>query len=138
MRDRKARSFVAIMVVIAISALLLRTAIEQIIRFNIAQNEANASAALKLISAALENYAKDYLGAYPQNLSLLTQHNPPYLDRNYFADSPLKGYYFGCSRLEASGYSCSAAPVKCQLGGNKIYTIITGGVSASEGCSKKE
>lgn len=126
------------MVIIAISSLTLRIAIEQIIRINIAQNESNAQTTLKLISAALENYAKDHLGAYPDKSSLLNQDNPRYLDKDYLAESPAKGYDYSCSRLESSGYSCAANPVKCNLTGKMTYTVTTGGLIVSEECIKKE
>lgn len=138
MKDTRARSFVTIMVVIAISSLLLRIAIEQIIKINISQNESNASSTLKLISTALENYAKDHLGVYPSELSALTQTSPPYLDKDYIASSTIKGYNYSCSRLEPSGYSCSANPTRCGLTGNMIYTISSGGLLISEVCSRKE
>lgn len=138
MRNNRARSFVTIMIIIAVSALVLRIAVEQIIKINIAQNESNAQSSLRLISTALENYAKDHLGAYPQNLSVLIQETPRYLDRDYLADSPLKGYDYNCLRLDASGYSCSANPVKCNLSGRMTYSVTTGGLIISEDCSRKE
>jgi len=138
MKNTKARSFVAIMIALAVSSLLLRIAIEKIIKINISQNESNAQTTLKLISTAIENYAQDHLGVFPVNLSVLTQNHPPYLDKDYIAQTPLKGYNYSCPRFEPSGYSCSAIPVKCQLTGKMIYTITTGGLLISEECSKKE
>lgn len=138
MKDKEGRSFVAIMIVIAVSALLLRTTIEELIKINIAQNESSAAATLKLISTALENYAADNKGVFPASLSLLRQNTPPYLDRNYVNDFPVKGYSYSCVRLEPSSYSCSAVPVKCGLTGKMMYTIATGGALVSEECNKKE
>ena len=138
MRDTKARSFVAIIVIIAVSSLILRVAVEQIIKINISQNESYASSTLKLISTALENYAQDHLGAFPQDISALTQTRPAYLDKDYIVSSPVKGYNYSCARLEASGYSCIAGPTKCGLTGNMIYTITTGGLLISEKCGEKE
>ena len=135
--DKKGRSFVTIMIVIAVCALLLRIAIERLIKINITQNGSDASVTLKLISAALENYAKDNHGIFPPELSLLTKTSPPYLERDY-TQFPLKGYNFSCSRLEPSSYSCSAVPIKCRLTGNTIHTVTTGGLLVSEECSKKE
>jgi len=123
---------------VAFCALLLRIGIEKLISINIAQNESSASLTLKLISTALENFARDKNGAYPEKLSLLTNTKPPYLDKSYISDFPVKGYYLNCSRLEPSGYNCSAVPVKCRLTGNAIYTISTGGALESEDCIKKE
>jgi hypothetical protein len=138
MIDRKAKSFVAIMVILALSALVLRIAVEEIIKISIARNQSNASMTLKLISAALENYAKDKSGVYPVSIAALTQVKPSYLDRDYLAYSPIKGYEFSCSRIDATGYSCSASPIKCNLTGKKLYTIASGGIFVSEDCSKKE
>jgi type II secretory pathway pseudopilin PulG len=138
MIDKKARSFVMIMMVIAVCALVLRVLIERLIKINITQNESNAAVTLKLISAALENYAKDNLGAYPTNFSLLAQTKPPYLDKDYLVKSPLKGYNYSCLRFEPSGYSCSASPTRCKLTGNTVYTITTGGSLISEVCERKE
>ncbi len=135
---KNGKSFVTIMIVIAVLALFLRIVIERLIDFNIAQNESNAQGVLRLISAALENYAKDNQEAYPTSISFLTRPKPPYLDRDYVTQSPLKGYNFSCPRLEASGYSCTASPTRCKFTGNAAFTIATGGLMASQECEKKE
>jgi len=129
---------VMLMIAIAVFALFLRITVERLLKINIAQNESYAQATLKLISTALENYAKDHLGAYPANISLLVQDNPRYLDRDYLAESPVKSYDYSCLRLDVSGYSCSAAPVKCNFSGRMVYAVTTGGVVISQECSKKE
>jgi len=138
MKNIKGRSFVAIMIIVAVTSLLLRFGIEQLIKINIIQNESVAQATLKLISTALENYAKDNRAAFPSSLSLLVRSNPAYLDQDYISKSPIRGYEYSCSRLEPSGYACSAAPIKCDLSGRAIYTITTGGSLVLEECSKKE
>lgn len=138
MKKTIGKSFVMIMVIIAICALLLRIAIKQIIKLNISQNESHASDTLKLISTALENYAKDNRGVFPVNLSVLTQGKPAYLDKDYIKLSHLRGYDFSCSRLESVGYSCTAIPMKCKLSGNTIYNVITGGTLISDECGKGE
>ncbi len=139
--DNRGKSFIAIMVIIAITAFVLRIVIDKVIKISIVQNEANASATLKLISAALENYAKDN-HVYPANLDLLTQSRPAYLDKDYIKQSPLlgyiKGYNYNCSRLDTSGYSCLAIPVSCGLTGKKVYSVVTGGLLISDECNKKE
>lgn len=138
MKDRKARSFVMIMIIIAISAFVLRIAIEEIIKISIEQNDSNAQTTLKLISTALENYAKDNKNAFPSKLDSLTEGQSRYLDKDYITLSPVKGYNYSCSKLEPSGYSCSAAPVKCDLTGKMTYYVSTGGLFVSERCEKKE
>ena len=138
MINNRARSFVAIMVVIAVSALFLRLALEKIIKINIEQNQINASTTIKLISTALENFAKDNKGSYPENLASLADTQPPYLDKSYITPSPLKGYSYTWPRLEASGYSCSALPVLCGITGKEIYTISTGALLVVEKCDRKK
>lgn len=137
MEDTSGRNFVTIMLVIAITALMLRFGLEKIIKFNIAQNESDAQSTLKLIGAAISNYAKDHLGVFPTNLSLLVKTKPQYLDKNYLLSSPLKGYEYTCPRLEETGFSCSATPQICNFSGKKIFSISPGGISW-ELCAKRE
>lgn len=136
--NKKAKSFVVIMISIAIFVLLLRVVILNIIKFNIEQNESSAQSTLKLTAIALENYAKDNQGAFPAKISVLTQSNSKYLDKDYISLSPVQGYNYSCSRLEQSGYNCSAVPVNCNLSGKMNYTVSTGNLFVSEKCGKKE
>ena len=76
----------AIMVVIALSALTLRIVTEKILTVICTQNEATAQANLKAIAAALDSYARDNQGVYPKSVSLLSQSNPLYLDKDYIAE----------------------------------------------------
>lgn len=138
MEHIKAKSFVTIMVIIAASVLFLRVAVEGVIKMRISQNESDAQAALKSISAALENYAKSNSGAFPSSLAVLTQGSPPYLDRDYISESRVKGYDYSCKTLDSSGYSCSAAAAKCGLSGKKNFTVNTGGSFSFEECAKSE
>ncbi len=137
MKNIRGRSLVTVMVIVAVCALSLRIIIAQAIRLNISQNESSAQAAIKLISAALENYAKDKQ-AFPESFLALIETDPPYLDIDYVTQSPIRGYNYNCLRLEPSGYSCSAVPVKCNLSGKNIYTVTTAGALASEDCNKNE
>jgi type II secretory pathway pseudopilin PulG len=138
MKNIRAKSFVAIMMVIAVSALLLRFGIERIIKLGITKNESDAQATLKLISTALDNYAAANHSLFPASLSVLIQTTPHYIDKDYIDESPIKGYNYSCLRLEASGYSCSANPTSCKLTGTMVYTITTGGLLVSEKCERKE
>ena len=138
MNNIKARSFVVIMIVIAMSALVLRMLMGWFINMNIVQNESNAQSTLKLISAALENYAKDNQGVYPVQFSVLTESKPPYLDKDYIKQSPIKGYDYDCTRLDATGYSCYAFPTRCKLTGMSAFSVTTGNLLISEDCDKKE
>jgi len=136
MFNRKARSFVTIMVIVALSALLLRLMTHQIIVYRLQQNQALAQVNLKLLSTAIENYAKDNKSIYPANMDLLTNHNPVYLERDFLAESSVRGYEYDCQRLEATGYTCTATPVGCKFTGKLIYTVSTGGLVMSESCDK--
>lgn len=137
MFGEKARSFVTIMIVVGLSALLLRTMIQKFIVYNIERNQSIAQVNLKLFYTALENYAKDNKGVYPDDINQLTKGKPVYLEKDYLAVSSVRGYEYECQRLDPSGYNCSAAPVSCNLTGHKIYTMSTGGLIISEDCDKK-
>ena len=138
MGNTRAKSFVVIMIVISLAALILRIAIVQFINFSIIQNEASAQGTLKLITAAIENYAKDHLGVFPTSLEALTQTSPAYIEKEYISLAYQKGYNFNCLRLETSGYTCSASPSRCKISGKKNFIITTGQVITAEECGKKE
>ncbi len=138
MKNKRARSFVVIMIVIALCALALRVFIGEVINVTSSQNESNAQATIKLISTAFENYAKENQGVYPAKLSVLTQSKPPYLDRDYIKQSPIKGYSYNCSRLDAAGYSCQAFPTRCKLTGKVEFSVSTGSLMISEDCDTQE
>jgi len=138
MKNKQARSFVVIMIVIALSALALRMIIGEIISVTCSQNESTAQATLKLVSTAFENYAKDNHGVYPANVSVLTLSTPAYLDKDYLKQSPIKGYHYDCTRLDAAGYSCHAFPTRCRLTGKLEFGVTTGSLLISEDCDLKE
>lgn len=133
----KARSFVTIMVVVALCALLLRLGLHRIILYRIEQNQSLAQVNLKLFSIALENYAKDNKNVYPASIDLLTKSDPVYLQRDYLAATSIHGYEYDCQRFDASGYSCTASPVNCKLSGKMIYVVSTGGLIMTQNCDKK-
>jgi len=136
--NEKSRSFVAIMIVIVLIAFLLRFAIEKALTVTCAQNESAAQATLKSIATALDNYARDNQGVYPKSVFVLSQSNPRYLDRDYIAESPIKGYTYNCARLDASGYSCYAFPSRCKFTGTLAFTVTTGNILLSEDCGLKD
>ena len=136
MFNRKARSFVTIMVVVALSALLLRLGLHRIIIYQIQQNQLLAQINLKLFSTALENYAKDNKNVYPVSIDLLTKAKPVYLAKDYLAATSLGGYEYDCQRLDASGYSCTATPLNCKLTGKMVYAVSTGGLIMVQSCDR--
>lgn len=138
MQRKSGQSVVVVLIVIALCALLLRAGIQYFIKTTISQNESNASATLKLISTALENYAKNNVGVFPASLSVLLNTTPPYLDKDYISQSPYKGYAYSFVQLGPYIYSCRAEPLKCNITGKKVFVITTGGGIISEDCNKKE
>lgn len=137
MPNRKARSFVTIMIVVALSALLLRLGIHRVIIYNIEQNQLLAQVNLKLLSTALENYAKDNKNVYPESIDQLTKGKPVYLERNYLAVPSVRGYEYDCQRLGPTGYNCSAIPLDCKFSGKMVYSVSTGGSVIAEACDRK-
>ena len=138
MFDRRGRSFVTIMIVIGVAALLLRLGLHKLIVFNVEQNQLIAQGNLKLLSTALENFAKNNNGEYPSQISQLTKSKPVYLEKNYIADSPIKGYEYDCQRLDPKGYNCQASPLNCKLTGKNVYTVSTGGLIITQSCDDNE
>jgi len=137
MKKEKTKSFVGIISAVALCALSLRIIAGFWISRAIAQNEDNALTTLKLISAALENFAKENHGIYPNSLNQLTSGTPPFLDKTCLEPDSFKGYTFSCPKLLANDYECLALPQRCKLTGDKIYRITKGGEFFFEGCSKK-
>jgi hypothetical protein len=134
MFNNRARSFVTIMVVVALSALLLRLGIHRIIIYRIQQNQLLAQVNLKLFSTAMENYAKDNNNVYPDRVELLIKHSPAYLERDYLSAASVHGYEYDCQRLDATGYNCTASPINCKLTGKMVYVMSTGGLIMTESC----
>ena len=137
MFNQKGRSFVTIMIVVALLTLLLRLTIQKIIVYNTDHNQLLAQVNLKLLSTALENYAKNNKNVYPNNIDLLTKSNPVYLERNYLTSPSVRGYEYDCQRLDATGYNCTASPINCKLTGKMMYSVSTGGLIISQECEKK-
>jgi len=127
-------ALVSTMISVSIVILLASIAIPQLLRIKMTANESLARATLKTISTALENYAAANQQVYPSDISVLMLEEPPYLKRNYVADSPLQGYNYTCGSLDAGSYSCQAEPVDCNVSGSKRYTIATAGVFSEEDC----
>ncbi len=133
---KKGFTIAGFMIGISIIALLAAIAIPELLKVKMTANESAARATLKTISTALETYAAESKQGYPADISILTKANPPYLNKDYIADSPIQGYNYTCQFLEVNSYSCSAAPRHCGRTGSRIYTITTGGVFAETDCSQ--
>lgn len=136
LKGNQGRFFVLAVISVALAALILRFVVERVIMTGIDHNEVNAANTLKLIAAALDNYAEDHNGVFPSNFAQLVHADPSYLDSDYPSLSSLEGYVYSCPSIEASGYSCRAVPSKCGLSGRNVYMVTTGGPIASEPCAK--
>ncbi len=126
----------AAMIIVSIITLLAIIVIPRFLSSRMGANESAARAGLKTIAAALENFAEETKQGYPTDISVLITADPPYLNKNYIADSPVQGYNYTCESLGVSGYSCSAEPQHCARTGSKIYEITTGGVFTETECSQ--
>jgi len=129
---RKGFTFVEIMIVVAIIALLSAIAIPNLLRARITANEAAAQATLRTISTAFETYAATSNGAYPTDEALLTNVSPPYLNRAY-ENITTYGYVYTYPTKNATEYCLQAAPAPGTTG-NKTYRIRTGGVLEEVAC----
>jgi prepilin-type N-terminal cleavage/methylation domain-containing protein len=127
-------TLVEVMIVLMLISSLSVLAIPGLLRARVSANESSARATLKTIAVALENHASKGGGGYTTDFSDLTSGTPPYLNNDYIAGSPYRGYIYSCDSLQISGYSCSAEPQHCNQTGSMKYTITTGAVFSEEAC----
>ena len=129
MRTQKMKqgfTFVEIMIVVAIIALLAAIAIPTLLRARMSSNDALAKATLRAISTAAESFGTSNNGLYPLDMNSLTTPQPPYLNTNYVGGA-IAGYVY-TDTMTSSGYSIVATPVSVGSTGSAKETITTGGV----------
>lgn len=136
--NQSARGFLPAVISIAIIVIILKIGIAQFVRVSMVQNEARAQEMLRLLSVAFENYARDHLGTYAQQIANLTASEPAYLGNDVLSRPSQDGYVFSCERMEPLGYQCSAVPVNCAVTGRHTYSISTGGSFQSRRCVPNE
>lgn len=121
-------TLVEIMIVVAIIALLAAIAIPGLLRMRVNANETNAQATLRTISTAAEAYAAANSGNYPEDIGILVNATPKYLNEDYTLTTR-QGYNVTCADSDwtAAGYSCSANPMSNSTG-TRTFNISTGGV----------
>jgi hypothetical protein len=106
----KGRSFLVLVISVGLLSLLLSVLGEKIIGVVVTRNNAAAAATLKTIATGLEN----------------------------LLESPQSGFNYFCSRLDKTGYNCSAIPIRCGITGSKNFAVATGNLFVSEDCDKNE
>lgn len=132
-------TFVEIMIVVAIIALLSALAIPNLLGAKRTANETAAQATLRTISTAIETYATINNGQYASadgitSDNYLTTATPPYLNKSYCGSTNVNGYDYTCL-INITDYTLSAAAYNCGTSGTKDYTITTGSILTSADCS---
>lgn len=95
-------------------------------------NESLAKTTMRIISTAIEAYAKENNGKYPMSESVLVIGDVPYLSKFY--DHRVIGGYKYLLKFKTNYYLVVALPETYGVTGTKIITVGTGGVMQDEGC----
>jgi prepilin-type N-terminal cleavage/methylation domain-containing protein len=128
---KKVFTLVELIIVIVIIGILALIALPKMTQTYRIGNESAAQANLKVMSAAIENYAAT-TGNYPTAEANLTGANPPYLSQAHCGLS-MQGYSYTCT-FAANAYTLNANPVGCGTSGSQKFTIVTGGTLNANGC----
>lgn len=135
-RGNKGFTFVEIMIVVAIIALLAAIVIPNILRARLNSNESAAQSTLRLVSKACESYrVAQRIPSYdPAALGAnMTGATLPYLDAGIFATGGREGYIFTYTPMAAVGsvtqqYVCGGEPVTLNITGSRTFAINETGV----------
>ncbi len=122
-----------IMIVVSIIGILVALTIPNLLRARHNTNETAATACLRTISTACENYrAAQSPPSYPAGLNTLATSNPPYID-TFLAgatspSSSRQGYYYTYTVLSSDQYTCLATPKTSGITGTRIFYVDETGV----------
>ena len=136
----KGFTFVEIIIVVSIIALLAAVVIPNLLRARLNANEEAAQSTIEIISRACERYrAAQRIPAYdpagppaPTNM-LAPAAGPAYVDAGIFAVSGSQGYIFTYTPMAVVGnitqqYVCGAEPITLNITGGRTFAINETGV----------
>jgi len=97
----------------------------------VSANDALAQSTLRALSTASEVYASDSNGKYPEDMGVLVNVRPPYLNVDYCDATVRSGFRYECS-LSAAGYTFIATPEQIGVTGSMSFKMVTGGILTKE------
>lgn len=136
---RKGFTLIEIVIIIVILGIMAVVVIPRLAGVKMTSNESLAQANLRTIAAAMETYASEHNGEYPDNTAStaeekLTTASPSYLNRS-FNGNTLSGYTYTYSNNTATTYTVTAVAASCGSSGSKDYTLTQTAEITSANCS---
>lgn len=116
-------TLVELMITLLVISILLLIIFPAIHRARLAASHTIVRTNLKTIGTALEAYLS-VNSKYPEDVALLVEAKPPYLNKDYFSES-YKGYNY-IADISAGSYEVIAEPLD-KKGGRKSFKLTTGG-----------
>ena len=113
--------------IIPIFALLAAIAIPNLLRARLSANEALAMATLRSINAAAQTY-ETVNHHYPENFSVLTYADPPYLAKDYSLEVTSGYKYQIPATLDQNTFFATAVPEKKGTSGSRSFCVDDQGV----------
>ncbi len=137
MKNKHAFSFIEMMVVVAIVAIITSIAVPSLLKSRQGANQHAAQSTLQTISAAIETYFTTFM-TFPDDYNNLLNTSPPFINVDYCDGQAHSGYEINCAGVGGSGmtttsYTITANPESSTMGVN-CYRITPGGVLSSVTC----
>lgn len=110
---KRAFTLMEIMIVIAIVIVVITFVIPNILRSRVVANEGAALANLRTLSNSCQTYHMNEQ-SYPENLLILSNANPPYID-NVLGSGTKQGYQFIYESADSDHFSVHANPIHTGL-----------------------